>query len=33
MNNRYYGPPTKRVYYFLTLEEWREKQIDGIIKE
>ena len=33
MNKRYYGPPTKRVYYFLTLEEWRDKQIDDVIKE
>jgi hypothetical protein len=25
-------PPTEKVYYFLTLEEWREKQINEIIK-
>lgn len=33
MNKRYYGPPTEKVYYFLTLEEWRNKQIEDIIKE
>jgi len=32
MGGRYYGPPTEKVYYFLTLEEWREKQINEIIK-
>lgn len=32
MNTRYYGPPTEKVYYFLPLEEWREKQINDIIE-
>ena len=31
MEVRSFGQPTKKVYYFLTLEEWREKQINQII--
>jgi hypothetical protein len=33
MNTTYYGPPTKKIYYFLTLEEWRNKQINKVIDE
>ncbi len=25
--------PTKRIYYFITLEEWRDKQLTEIINE
>jgi len=32
MNTRYYGPPTEKVYYFIPLDEWRDKQIDEIIR-
>ena len=31
MNKRYYGPPSEKIYYFLTLNEWREKQINEIL--
>jgi hypothetical protein len=30
-SRRYYGIPTKKVYYFITLEEWREQQIEKIL--
>jgi len=30
-SRRYYGIPTKKVYYFITLEEWRERRIDDIL--
>ena len=28
---RYYGAPKRKVYYFITLEEWREQQINKIL--
>jgi hypothetical protein len=30
-SRRYYGIPRKKVYYFITLEEWREQQINKIL--
>ena len=31
MEIRSFGHPTKKLYYFIPLEEWREKQINQII--
>lgn len=28
---RSFGQPTNKVYYFITLEEWREQQINKIL--
>jgi hypothetical protein len=30
-SRRYYGIPNKKVYYFITFEEWREQQINKIL--
>lgn len=30
-SRRYFGEPTKKVYYFITLDEWRQQQIEKIL--
>lgn len=30
-SRRYFGAPTKKVYYFITLDEWRQQQIEKIL--